>query len=89
MHATRPWQPSEHGFEPVMPNDRRTKRKSNRNFHFCSLTTEYFFLISQLTMKVTQIKTLGALPLIPQPTYSTEKVGGKGATFKENKKIYF
>lgn len=40
-------------------------------------------------MEVTQIKTLGALPLTPQPTYSTEKVGGGGATLNENKKIYF
>ena len=38
-------------------------------------------------MAVTQIKTLGALPLTPQPTYSTEKVGGGGATLKENKKF--
>lgn len=38
-------------------------------------------------MKVTQIKTLGALPLTPQPTHSTEKVGGGGATLKENKKF--
>ncbi len=40
-------------------------------------------------MKVTQIKTLGALPLTPQPTYSTEKVGGERRNSRRKQKNLF